>query len=142
MRRFLKAKPSACRACQSCVFACAIAHNLPSGLRFGRLSIHHTFMIPDSIHVVICRHCPRPKCIEECPAGAITQDEEGLVHIDPDTCICCGKCAENCPFGAITVLSDLGCSIKCDLCSARDKGPACVEVCPVNAITLVEKEAK
>ena len=32
-------------------------------------------------------------------------------------------------------------AIKCDLCRTREEGPACVDVCPTQAITLVDEEA-
>ena len=31
-------------------------------------------------------------------------------------------------------------ALKCDLCSHREAGPACVEVCPTNAIQIIEAE--
>lgn len=36
-----------------------------------------------------------------CPVGAISKDESGKEHIDPEKCIYCGKCMVACPFGAI-----------------------------------------
>ena len=39
-------------------------------------------------------------CIDECPAGAISEGEK--YSIDPDTCVSCGTCADVCPSGAIT----------------------------------------
>ena len=40
-------------------------------------------------------------CIDECPAGAISEGENTYV-IDPDTCIDCGACAAQCPVSAIS----------------------------------------
>lgn len=40
------------------------------------------------------------KCEKECPAGAITV-ENNLAHIDYDKCTDCGHCAEVCPVGCI-----------------------------------------
>ncbi len=39
-------------------------------------------------------------CIDECPAGAISEGEK--YSIDPDACVSCGTCADVCPSGAIT----------------------------------------
>jgi Fe-S-cluster-containing hydrogenase component 2 len=68
--------------------------------------------------------------------------DDGVVRIDGELCIACGACARNCPFDAITVLREEGFSIKCDLCETRvgGRGPACVEVCPVVAVRLIERE--
>ena len=35
------------------------------------------------------------------PVKAISKDEYGIEHIDPEKCIYCGKCLNACPFGAI-----------------------------------------
>ena len=40
-------------------------------------------------------------CEEACPVKAISKDEYGVEHIDPEKCIYCGKCLNACPFGAI-----------------------------------------
>ena len=38
-------------------------------------------------------------CIDECPAGAISEGEK--YSIDPNVCVDCGTCADVCPSGAI-----------------------------------------
>lgn len=40
------------------------------------------------------------KCIDNCPAGAITPDGD-IISVDPDICGGCGNCAAHCPTGAI-----------------------------------------
>ena len=39
-------------------------------------------------------------CAENCPMGAITEEENQFV-IDPDMCAECGSCLNDCPEGAI-----------------------------------------
>lgn len=43
------------------------------------------------------------KCIDNCPAGAITSNGD-LVDIDTDICGGCGNCAAHCPTGAVKYL--------------------------------------
>ena len=47
------------------------------------------------------------RCIDNCPAGAITPDNE-RVNIDPYLCGGCGVCASVCPTGAATYALPLG----------------------------------
>jgi Fe-S-cluster-containing hydrogenase component 2 len=73
----------------------------------------------------------------------------GARVIDPKTCIACGKCEQACIFptpleslavgsqrfgqhSRITYDEQLNVFAKCDLCSFRAEGPACIERCPVN----------
>ena len=46
-------------------------------------------------------------CEEACPVGAISKDESGKEHIDPEKCILCGKCLQSCPFGAVVEMSQM-----------------------------------
>ena len=41
-------------------------------------------------------------CVEECPVGAISMEEEYAV-INEDECIDCGQCVEACPNDCITL---------------------------------------
>ncbi len=50
-----------------------------------------------------CRRCR--KCIDICPAKALTMKTEGI-EIDTDRCIRCYCCHEMCPFDAINVKKD------------------------------------
>ncbi|MCI7010237.1 MAG: 4Fe-4S binding protein [Prevotella sp.] len=40
-------------------------------------------------------------CIDECPAGAISEGEK--YSINPDACTECGTCADVCPSEAISL---------------------------------------
>jgi Fe-S-cluster-containing hydrogenase component 2 len=72
----------------------------------------------------------------ECPNQAIRRDERGIVTIFHDECLQCGACMEACPYDAIFYNEALGRYLMCDLCGGREKGPLCVELCPVGALTL------
>jgi Fe-S-cluster-containing hydrogenase component 2 len=42
------------------------------------------------------------KCVERCPIGAISLNEDGLAVVDKKKCEGCMKCAKACPNEAIT----------------------------------------
>jgi electron transport protein HydN len=135
-KRRLKTFPKRCRACHTCVLACSMVHEQGhSSLEMGRLSIHRD-LINNKVGMTTCRNCPDPRCMDDCPPGAISQNPEGLVIIDEEVCTACGNCQRNCPFDAIIHIRERETYQKCDLCIGRETGPLCVEVCPVNAIVL------
>jgi 2-oxoglutarate ferredoxin oxidoreductase subunit delta len=53
------------------------------------------------IYKAWCKSCGI--CAAFCPTGAITRDESGYPHVDPEKCIRCGWCETRCPDFAITV---------------------------------------
>jgi Fe-S-cluster-containing dehydrogenase component len=72
-----------------------------------------------------------------CPKEAISKSEDGIVTIDEEKCIGCGKCIEACPFDAIIMLPD-GVAAKCDGCVdevAKGWEPTCVRACPMRALS-------
>ena len=78
-----------------------------------------------------------------CPTGAsFKRTEDGIVLVDPDTCIGCKLCSWACPYGAREFDEDDGVMKKCTLCIDRiynqnlaeeERVPACVSTCPTNA---------
>ena len=90
-----------------------------------------------------CLHCETPACVTVCPTGAsYKRAEDGIVLINPDTCIGCKLCSWACPYGAREYDVDHGVMKKCTLCVDRiynenlepeDRQPACVKACPTGA---------
>ena len=90
-----------------------------------------------------CLHCEKPACVTVCPTGAsYKRAEDGIVLVDPDTCIGCKLCSWACPYGAREYDYDDGVMKKCTLCVDRiynetsapeDRIPACVRACPTGA---------
>lgn len=90
-----------------------------------------------------CLHCETPACVTVCPTGAsFKRSEDGIVLVDPDTCIGCKLCSWACPYGAREYDPLDGVMKKCTLCVDRiynetipevDRVPACVRACPTGA---------
>src|SRR5215208_6654206 len=67
-----------------------------------------------------CLHCEEPACVTVCPTGAsYKRAEDGIVLVDPDTCIGCKLCSWACPYGAREYDYDDGVMKKCTLCVDR-----------------------
>lgn len=90
-----------------------------------------------------CLHCEEPACVTVCPTGAsYKREEDGIVLVNPETCIGCKLCSWACPYGAREYDYEDGVMKKCTLCIDKiynenleevDRVPACVSTCPVGA---------
>ncbi len=127
--------PNLCIGCRMCEVACALEHE-------GVPNIRIVFLPGmDAPVPVTCRHCEDAPCIEACPVKAMRREPDGTVVVDTKACIGCGLCAAACPYGIPVVRLDKSVTAKCDLCEERRKKglkPACVSICPVGALALVE----
>ena len=150
-----------CVGCHACAVNCKEwndgGHSAPltdldpygkdvSGVWFNRV---HSFEAGDhecgrTVHFPrSCLHCETPDCVTVCPTGAsYKREEDGIVLVNPDTCIGCKLCSWACPYGAREFDEADGVMKKCTLCIDRiynetleeiDRVPACVSTCPVSA---------
>ncbi|MCK5124894.1 MAG: 4Fe-4S dicluster domain-containing protein [candidate division Zixibacteria bacterium] len=89
-----------------------------------------------------CMHCNHPACVSACIVGALTKCKHGVVSYDAWKCIGCRYCMVACPFQipAYEYKEALKPRVmKCTFCYDlihNDKKPACVESCPVEALTF------
>lgn len=142
MNAFIVADPRRCIGCAACEVACAAAAAGQSVFAPGGQAA----VFSPRLHLVAeaavtapvqCRQCADAPCAAICPRGAIRM-AEGVVTVDSGLCIGCKMCMVACPVGAIEVRG--GRASKCQLCTDRPEGPACMQVCPAEAFTLVRAQ--
>ena len=135
----IQVEAAVCRDCEACALACSLLHEGESNPLLSRVRIHKN-MSSYTFNIVICEQCQSegkvPDCIQSCPTDAIRLDERGVVVIDQDECVQCADCAEACQYDAI-FYNEASCRYyKCELCATNNSSPACVEICPVGALTI------
>ena len=129
-----------CIGCHACTVACKSEHSVPIGVNRTWVKYIEKGAFPQtrrSFSVQRCNHCADAPCVEICPVTSLYTRPDGIVDFDSDRCIGCKACMQACPYDAIYIDPDRGTAAKCNYCTHRvDRGiePACVVVCPVQAI--------
>ena len=147
---------SACTACKACAMACKDKNNLPVGINWRRVyeygggswvpdPAHSDMLVPNNVYAysvsIACMHCQDAKCVEVCPAGAMSKNADGVVLIDADKCIGCRLCEWACPYGGPQYDEANGVMTKCNFCvdlQAEGKNPACVDACVMRVLEFGE----
>ncbi|WP_431222091.1 4Fe-4S dicluster domain-containing protein [Serratia sp. L9] len=148
MNQFVIADMKLCIGCRTCEIACVMAHSDEASPSISaenfspRLKVMKTFNVSAPM---LCRQCENAPCLNACPNDAI-HNRDGSVQVVQSRCIGCKSCMVACPYGAMEVVVSFASdgtrqqraqASKCDLCHGRSAGPACVEVCPTAALTLI-----
>ena len=141
MTKKILAKSELCRDCQGCTLACSLYHEGECSPSLARLAVAKD-MARYEFRITTCQHCDPPECVAACPVDALSLNDDGIAVLDDDACIRCGACADSCPYGAIFYHESQDRYLKCDLCAGRERGPLCVQICPVGALALEESEAE
>jgi len=129
-----------CIGCHACTVACKSEHSVPIGVNRTWVKYVEQGTFPDtkrSFSVQRCNHCDDAPCVEICPVTSLYRRPDGIVDFDSDRCIGCTACMQACPYDAIYLDPETLTAAKCNYCTHRvDAGyePACVIVCPVEAI--------
>lgn len=130
--------PKNCVGCRNCEMACAFARTKETcESKESNIKVNH--YIDERVLIpMTCLHCNEAWCLEVCPAGAISRNEEtNAVVIDSDKCAGCKMCILACPYGNIHFDSENLVSRKCDLCGGD---PKCVKHCIAGALSYEEEE--
>ncbi len=145
-RRYIVQYPpevSLCAGCNACEIVCGLVHEGKVGPSVRRIFLERdTIGLEHRVHT--CQHCPDHPCYNACPNKEVAMfwdEEKGVVYIDPESCTGCQLCLEACPFEPKRLNFDKSSQkvVKCDLCRAREKGPACVEYCQVRCLGLSDQ---
>lgn len=162
LQAYVVAEHEKCVGCKACELACFAEHNHKTN-NVGRTVGTVTVPVAPRLYLtqtegfrmpIQCRHCEDAPCLGACTLHAISR-VEGRIVISEALCTGCKDCLMACPFGAIEmqtvyaggapVLQPEGdevrrAAMKCDLCLESPEGPACVRVCPNDALRLVHAE--
>ena len=124
-------KSERCNGCGECMTACALAKTgTPSPAR-SRIQIAPG-LANGEFELAICRQCGDPRCVDNCPAGALVKNvATGVVDWDGGKCIDCLLCTVGCAYGGIALDGNTQRVIKCDMCGGD---PACVKACEPGAL--------
>ncbi len=155
-----------CVGCRNCEWACKNAHNFNAGDidSYKDRSVFQKKRRPDCTSLTVvnefknmkfralpidvkvqCMHCDKPACVSACIVGAFSKQKDGRVIWDGGKCIGCRYCMVACPFQVPTFEYEKTIEpkiCKCDLCDERqnaDQLPACIDICPVEALTFGER---
>lgn len=142
-----------CTGCKACQIACKDKHGLGPSQNYRKvIEVEENFVGSNDNNKLLnigyvsisCNHCMNPLCLEACPVDAIKKDgETGIVLIDGEKCIGCGRCMRSCPYDAIFIDIKSRKAKKCDFCMDSLKSgekPACVTSCPVRALDFGDYE--
>ncbi|MSN95769.1 4Fe-4S dicluster domain-containing protein [Campylobacter sp. FMV-PI01] len=130
-----------CIGCQGCLVACKNENKVPDGV--SRLEVHSNMKgsFPN-LKIDFQRHscvmCDESPCVDVCPTHASFKLDNGITMIDERTCIGCKYCILACPYDARYVDPITHAVSKCTFCFdtrvGRGDEPACVSVCPTDAL--------
>lgn len=129
-----------CIGCHACTVACKEENRVPLGVNRTWVKYIEKGVFPDTrryFAVMRCNHCDHAPCVTICPTVALYRRADGIVDFDPGRCIGCKSCMQACPYDALYIDPATNTAAKCHYCAHRVEAglePACVVVCPVQAI--------
>ena len=153
-----------CTGCQTCSVACKMENLTLPGCARTRI----TERADTAWDVAVCMQCEDPPCVGACPVKATSKNDKGIIIVEQDACIGCGKCVEACPYDARRLNPEklyfseplpyeemakkvgeanrrhvAGKADKCDWCLhriIRNMPPMCVEACTTGARVFGDRD--
>jgi Fe-S-cluster-containing dehydrogenase component/formate-dependent nitrite reductase membrane component NrfD len=135
-----------CIGCHACTTACKSENEVPISVTRTYVKYVDVGVFPNArraFQVTRCNQCDDAPCVAACPTSAMFRRSDGIVDFDKSACIGCKACIAACPYDAIFINPDDHSAEKCNFCAHRlDVGlePACVVVCPTEAILVGDLE--
>jgi len=128
-------RPEKCTGCGLCELACSMTKSARFDYQESRIRV-----LNDDIEGIsspaLCIQCNEAYCVSVCPVNALSKDNKsGIINLDRDLCISCGRCSDSCPYGGGQFDSD-GFPLFCDLCGGD---PQCVKACPSTALVITNR---
>ncbi len=153
--KFIYADPNRCIGCINCELACAASHmNIDIDTAYNLMlngeklySRNKVVKVNGKTVPMQCMQCPDAPCLEACPVDII-KFESNFVRYYEDSCIGCENCSMVCPYGAVVMAPNIKpdapvsqmVALTCDLCGGENGKQACINICPTDAISLVDYE--
>lgn len=131
-----------CIGCHACTVACKSENEVPLSVTRTYVKAVDVGIFPQArraFQVTRCNQCDDAPCVAACPTSAMFRRADGIVDFNKSACIGCKACMAACPYDAIFINPQDHSAEKCNFCAHRiDMGlePACVVVCPVEAIMV------
>ncbi|HUG41514.1 MAG TPA: 4Fe-4S dicluster domain-containing protein [Longimicrobiales bacterium] len=131
-----------CIGCHACTTACKSENEVPLSVTRTYVKYVDVGVFPETrraFQVTRCNQCEDAPCVAACPTAAMYRRVDGIVDFDKAACIGCKACIAACPYDAIFINPEDHSAEKCNFCAHRlDVGlePACVTVCPTQAIKV------
>jgi len=153
--KFIYADPNKCIGCINCELACAASHMditvddayelMLNGEKL--YSRNKVVKVDGKTAPMQCMQCLDAPCLEACPIDII-KFEANLVRYYEEDCIGCESCSMVCPYGAVVMAPNTKpdapisqmMALTCDLCGGENGKQACINICPTDAISLIDYE--
>jgi phenylglyoxylate dehydrogenase beta subunit len=127
--------PGKCNGCKDCERTCAYLHEKSVDPAHSRIRIVADTQAA-SYGIAQCRQCGDPRCVQDCPAKALTKNAAtGIVLWDESRCVNCQLCTLACSYAGITFNPKTAKVMKCDQCAGD---PGCVKACKPGALQYIK----
>ena len=96
-----------CVGCHACTIACKMENATPASCFNTWVEEWDVGEYPNVSRAKLpklCNHCTDAPCVPVCPVEATYAVDGGMVVVDKEKCIGCGKCADACPSSAISMV--------------------------------------